>query len=206
MCVAIANTGAALRWQSYSPLTRCRLPGPDDPSTAVGRPEICASAPAAKAPASSLRTWTNSMSDSCRRSASTIGFAESPTMPYTLRIPTSTIWSTRISATVWAMGCSCVLAGLGSVGLLLDGEVLGLPHRLVDGLDRVGDLHLGDAGGDRRVHDVDGHRRRHLAQPGDVREEALGRVGRVGELCEGTGRCDEQRRRHRGRAADDHPE
>ena len=24
-------------------------------------------------------------------------------MPYTFRIPTSTIWSTRISATVWAM-------------------------------------------------------------------------------------------------------
>ena len=107
MCVAMAKTGAALRWQSYNPLSRCRLPGPDDPSTAVGRPEICASAPAAKAPASSLRTCTNSMSDSCRRRASTIGFAESPTMPYTFRIPTSTIWSIKISATVWAMCCSC---------------------------------------------------------------------------------------------------
>ena len=84
------------------------------PSTAVGRPEICASAPAANAPASSLRTWTNSMSDSWRRSASTIGFAESPTMPYTLRIPASTIWSTRISATVWAMRvllCCCRVLG-----------------------------------------------------------------------------------------------
>ncbi len=47
------------------------------------------------------------MSASCRRSASTIGLAESPTMPYTFRIPTSTIWSTRISATVWAMVFSC---------------------------------------------------------------------------------------------------
>ena len=102
----MAKTGAALRWQSYRPLSRCRLPGPDDPSTAVGMPETCASAPAAKAPASSLRTCTNSMSPWCRRSASTMGFAESPTMPYTFRIPTSTIWSTRISATVLAIFCS----------------------------------------------------------------------------------------------------
>ena len=107
MWVAIANTGEPLRWQSYSPLSRCTLPGPDEPSTAVGRPETWASAPAAKAPASSLRTCTNSMSDVCRRRASTIGFAESPTMPYTFLIPASTIWSTRISATVLLMSGPC---------------------------------------------------------------------------------------------------
>src|SRR4029078_10676175 len=156
MCVAMAKTGAALRWQSYSPLSRCRLPGPDDPSTAVGRPEICASAPAAKAPASSLRTWTNSMSASCLRRASTIGFAESPTMPYTFRIPASTIWSTKISATVWAMCFSCARFR-GAPLLALDREVLRRPHRLVDSLDRVVDLDLGDALGGRGVDHVDGH-------------------------------------------------
>ena len=46
------------------------------------------------------------MSASCLRSASTMGLAESPTIPYTFRIPTSTIWSTRISATVGFMRCS----------------------------------------------------------------------------------------------------
>src|SRR6187455_796981 len=107
MCVAMANTDAPLHSQSYKPLSRCTLPGPDDPSTAVGRPEICESAPAANAPASSLRTWMNVMSASCRRSASTIGFAESPTMPYTFRIPASTIWSTSCSATVVPISISC---------------------------------------------------------------------------------------------------
>ena len=38
MWVAMANTDAPLRWQSYSPLSRWTLPGPDEPSTAVGRP------------------------------------------------------------------------------------------------------------------------------------------------------------------------
>src|SRR4249919_755804 len=167
MCVAMANTGAALRWQSYSPLTRCRLPGPDDPRTAVGRPEIWASAPAAKAPASSLRTCTNSMSASCRRSASTIGFAESPTMPYTFRIPASTIWSIRISATVWAIRCSC--ARYRAPLLALDREVLRRPHGLVHGLDRVGHGDAGDALGGSHVDDVDRHRGGDLAQPRDVR-------------------------------------
>ncbi len=57
MWVTMANTGAPLRSQSYNPFRRCRLPGPDDPSTAAGRPVVMASAPAANAPASSLRTW-----------------------------------------------------------------------------------------------------------------------------------------------------
>ena len=43
-----------------------------------------------------------------------MGFAESPTIPYTLRIPTSTIWSTRISATVWDI--RLLLCWLGRVG------------------------------------------------------------------------------------------
>ena len=103
MCVAIANTGAPLRWQSYSPLSRCTLPGPDEPSTAVGRPEIWASAPAANAPASSLRTWTNSMSDCVPAQRVDDRVRRVTDDAVDLPDPASTIWSTRISATVCAM-------------------------------------------------------------------------------------------------------
>src|SRR5262245_27504206 len=106
------------------------------------------------------------MSDSWRRRASTTGLAESPTMPYTFRIPASTIWSTRISATVWAMLSSCVR--WRCAGSALDREVRGVPHGLVHGLDRVGHLDPGDALCLRHVDHVDRHRRRDLAQPRDV--------------------------------------
>ena len=80
MCEAIASTGRRERLASYSPLMRWRLPGPHEPAHAVSRPVTSASPAAAKAAASSWRTWTQSM-PGVRRTASTTGLSESPTMP-----------------------------------------------------------------------------------------------------------------------------
>ena len=83
--VAIASTGAFDRCASYSPLMRCRLPGPLLPAHTASRPVSCASADAMNAPASSWRTWIQSMPPLAlpplRRTASTMGFSESPTIP-----------------------------------------------------------------------------------------------------------------------------
>jgi hypothetical protein len=79
--VAIAKTEAPFRAQSYKPFTRWSAPGPEEPITATGRPETCESAPAANAPASSLRTLMKFSLPSLCRMASMMGFAESPTMP-----------------------------------------------------------------------------------------------------------------------------
>ena len=60
------------------------LPGPQLPAHTASRPVTWASAAAAKAPASSLRTWTQSIRRahaSVRRIASTTGFRLSPTTP-----------------------------------------------------------------------------------------------------------------------------
>ena len=81
MCEAIASTGALLRWQSKRPLIRWRFPGPQLPAHAVSFPVSCASAPAANAPDSSLRTWMNSSLPPLRRMASVTGFRLSPTTP-----------------------------------------------------------------------------------------------------------------------------
>lgn len=59
---------------------RCRLPGPHDPAQTASPPVTSASAAAANAAASSWRTCTQSM-PSVRRTASTTGLRESPTMP-----------------------------------------------------------------------------------------------------------------------------
>ena len=72
------------RCASYRPLMRCRLPGPHEPAQTASRPVSCASAPAAKAAASSWRTCTQSMPPSpaaVRRTASTTGLRLSPTIP-----------------------------------------------------------------------------------------------------------------------------
>src|SRR4029453_10136804 len=99
MCEAIASTGTPLRWASYSPWIRWVFPGPQLPAQTASRPVRCASAAAAKAPASSLRTWIHSM-PSGRRIASTKGFRLSPTTPYTRVTPAWTRTSTSCSATV----------------------------------------------------------------------------------------------------------
>ncbi len=57
----------------------------------------------------------------------------------------------------------------------LDRGVLGLPHRGLDGADRIVDLDTGDARVDRRLDHGDGDGRRHLAQALDVGKQALGR-------------------------------
>ena len=80
MWEAIASTGAPSRWASKRPWTRWVLPGPQEPAQTASFPVTRASAPAAKAPASSLRTCTHSM-PSVVRTASTTGFSESPTTP-----------------------------------------------------------------------------------------------------------------------------
>ena len=71
MCEAMASTGAPERLASYSPLIRCRLPGPQEPAQTASLPVSCASAAAAKAAASSCRTWIQSMPP----------FAEPPVLP-----------------------------------------------------------------------------------------------------------------------------
>jgi hypothetical protein len=80
MCEAIASTGVPLRCASYTPLIKCRLPGPELPAHTASCPVTCASAAAANAAVSSCRTCTHSM-PSVRRTASTIGLRLSPTMP-----------------------------------------------------------------------------------------------------------------------------
>ena len=77
---AIASTGAPSRCASYRPWIMWVLPGPHEPAHTASLPVSRASAPAAKAPASSLRTCTHSM-PSVVRTASTTGFSESPTTP-----------------------------------------------------------------------------------------------------------------------------
>ena len=77
--LAISTTGARLRWLSNRPLMKCRLPGPQLPAQAVRSPLISASAPAAKAPASSWRICTQAIS--LRRIASVTWFNVSPTTP-----------------------------------------------------------------------------------------------------------------------------
>src|SRR5437879_2557549 len=56
------------------------FPGPQLPAQATSLPLNCASAPAAKAPASSWRTCTHWILP-LRRTASVIGFKLSPTIP-----------------------------------------------------------------------------------------------------------------------------
>ena len=77
---AMAMTGARSLRASSSPLTRCTTPGPAVPQTATGLPVSRASATAANAPYSSLRTCTKS-TEPLRRSASTTGLSASPTIP-----------------------------------------------------------------------------------------------------------------------------
>ncbi len=80
MCEARASTGRPLRWASYRPWMRWVLPGPQEPAQTASRPLSSASAAAANAPASSLRTCTQLM-PSVRRIASTTGLRLSPTTP-----------------------------------------------------------------------------------------------------------------------------
>ena len=80
MWAAIASTGTRLRWQSNRPLIRCRLPGPQLPAQTASSPVRWASAPAAKAAASSWRMWIQSIFF-CLRSESVKPFEESPTTP-----------------------------------------------------------------------------------------------------------------------------
>ena len=80
ICDAIASTGAPVRCASYRPWIRWVFPGPQLPAQTARRPVSCASAAAANAPASSLRTCTQSM-PSARRIASTTGLRLSPTTP-----------------------------------------------------------------------------------------------------------------------------
>ncbi len=79
MWAAIASTGAALRWASNSPLIRCKFPGPQLPAHTAKLPVSWASAPAAKAAASSWRTSTHL--SVLRRRASVTGLRLSPTTP-----------------------------------------------------------------------------------------------------------------------------
>ena len=85
MCDAMASTGAPERLASYRPLIRCRLPGPQEPAQTASRPVSWASAAAAKAAASSCRTWTQSIPPCSAppvfRTASTIGLRLSPDDP-----------------------------------------------------------------------------------------------------------------------------
>lgn len=80
ICDASARTGAPERCASYRPWIRWVLPGPQLPAHTASRPVVCASAAAANAPASSLRTCTQSMPP-VRRTASTTGLRLSPTTP-----------------------------------------------------------------------------------------------------------------------------
>lgn len=80
MWEASASTGAMERCASYSPLTRCRLPGPQEPAQAAGFPVICASAPAAKAAVASWRTWIQSMAALRRTAPTRFCFAMHPWM------------------------------------------------------------------------------------------------------------------------------
>src|ERR1700731_2593483 len=57
----MASTGTHERWQSNSPLIRCRLPGPQLPAQTASSPVRCTSAPAAKAATSSCLTCTHSI-------------------------------------------------------------------------------------------------------------------------------------------------
>ena len=85
MWEAMASTGAPERLASYSPLIRCRLPGPHEPAHTASLPVSWASALAANAPASSWRTCTQSIpplaEPPVRRTASTMGLRLSPTTP-----------------------------------------------------------------------------------------------------------------------------
>jgi len=76
----MASTGTRLRWQSYSPLIRCRLPGPLLPTQTANRPVRCASAPAANAAVSSWRTAVH-VGDSRPRIESVMPLSESPATP-----------------------------------------------------------------------------------------------------------------------------
>lgn len=69
MWLAIANTGTRLRWQSNSPLIRCKFPGPHDPAHTAKRSLAATSAPAANAAASSCRTCMKRMRPSLVSSA-----------------------------------------------------------------------------------------------------------------------------------------
>jgi len=105
MWVAIASTGTRLRFASYRPLIRCRLPGPQLAAHTASSPVSAASAAAANAAPSSCRTCCQAMPPS-RRSASVNPFAESPGIPYTRRTPDAFKVATKISATVLAIVCS----------------------------------------------------------------------------------------------------
>src|SRR5215471_17569010 len=96
----MASTGTRLRWQSYRPLIRCRLPGPQLPAQTARRSVRCASAPAANAAVSSCLTCTQ-RSLSCRRMESVIPLRESPETPYILATPRATKVSTSTSATAF---------------------------------------------------------------------------------------------------------
>ena len=80
MWAAIASTGTRLRWQSYRPLIRCRLPGPQLPAQTASSPVRCASAPAAKA-AGLLVAHVHPFDRRLRRSESVRPFSESPATP-----------------------------------------------------------------------------------------------------------------------------
>ena len=205
MCVAIANTGAPLRWQSYSPLSRCRLPGP-------GRAEH------RRRPARDLRVRAGG--EGARLLVADVHELDVGLVP-----------TQRVDDRVGRVADDAVDLPDPGLDHLVDQD---LRHRLSHALllrvrvaDR-GQRLIGRYSGDhiaswtasigsstwtpgdpcrhRGVDHVDGDRRRDLAQPRDVREQALGRVGRVGELGQGTGGGDEQRGRHRRGPADDHAE
>src|SRR6202049_5054755 len=96
----MARSGTRLRWQSYSPLIKCRLPGPQLPAQTASLPVRCASAPAANAAVSSCRTGTQSIPPRTRM-ASVIAFSESPATPWTRVTPYCASTSTRSCATVF---------------------------------------------------------------------------------------------------------
>ena len=80
MCAAMASTGTRLRFASYRPLIRCRLPGPQLAAHTASWPVSAASPAAANAAASSCRTCSQVIEPS-RRNASVNPFTESPGIP-----------------------------------------------------------------------------------------------------------------------------
>ena len=123
-------------------------------------------------------------------------------MPYTFRMPASTIWSTRISATVCAMLLLCrSRRGQRSMGRYSGSTLPRAPPRSgrrpspgrCPAAVAVLTTSTATVAETSRSREMSGSR-------------PLRRIGGVGELRERTGRRDEQRRRHRRGAAHDDAE
>ncbi len=103
----MASTGTRLRFASYRPLIRCRLPGPQLAAHTASWPVSAASPAAANAAASSCRTCSQVIEPS-RRSASVNPLIESPGIPKTRCTPDARSVATSRSATVDAIAHSFV--------------------------------------------------------------------------------------------------